>query len=731
MTRRWRLGYLGRAVAAMAALAMLAWVQVHAPEKVIEPTVHLTGRLAELTFADLQVREYLNDQQRCTDTWRSMAREARGTIDGAADTLRAPPAWLEPGLTSAYQAAFDEFQELHQARETLFSSIDDAWRRGDQAGCQRLTRMALELPTASPLATLRDLFERHVDRTVVRLRHLRWALSGLAFLLLFPLLAPPGRRDLSLGNLTPVLSSAFDPVLVLDRHGAVRAANPAGIQLFGSRARPGTPDAAGQIVLEDSRSRWIERIQAAREERGDGEQVTEEVTLLLEDGTPFPARCSMVAVDTEGERVVVVHIRDLRPEQAIAELEETLRTNTRQLTQKELELQITQARKAAIFSASLDCIVGLDSEWKVIEWNQATVTTFGYSDDELKGVPFDRLVHASISSDACRNGSSPAAEDASSAVECPVGERFETCAERRDGTMFPAEVSVVQVEVPGPPLFTAYITDITERKNVEHIKNEFISIVSHELRTPLTSIRGSLGLLEGGVAGPIEGKVRELVHIARSNSDRLIRLVNDMLDLEKMQSGKDELRMEPVHPQELVDAARAAVEGMAEEAGVRIVQRTVTGPVLEGDKDRLVQAVTNLLSNAVKASPEGAEVVVEGRIQSDGTFALSVTDSGPGIPPDQMPRLFNQFQRLDNPAFRKKRGTGLGLAITKTIMNRHGGTIEVESTVGQGSTFTLVMPVSGGDDSGARGVQGSASKGSRGGRPEGGTEREEQVRDEG
>ncbi len=520
---------------------------------------------------------------------------------------------------------------------------------------------------------------------------------GVAVLLLLALLVLvfSRRRSLTMADLEVLWAESLEPMLLLDHRGRLAGHNRAASRLLTLADTSGEPvDAAERLVVEEARGAWRERFDAVlsgRKRKG-GEETAARVTLNLEEGETLPARVAMVPLEVGGERCVLVHLRDLRAEARVAELEETLRSSTRQLTQKELELQITQARKAAIFSASLDCIVGVDGQWKVIEWNPATVSAFGYTDGELPGMTLLDLVGPDREAERCPNGAGGVVDGGG---RVRVGERFETCARRRDGSVFPAEVSVVRVEAAGPPLLTAYIVDITERKNVERIKNEFISIVSHELRTPLTSIRGSLGLLEGGVAGPIEGSARELVHIARSNSDRLIRLINDMLDLEKMQSGKDELLIEPVEPGALVRSAIAAVQGMAEESGVVIVEEVDCHRTVMGDKDRLVQVVTNLLSNAVKASPRGAEVGVSAREGPDGRLRVSVEDRGDGIPADQLPYLFDRFKRIDNPAFRQKRGTGLGLAISKTIMAQHHGTIEVEGGTGRGARFTMIMPFEG------------------------------------
>lgn len=229
-------------------------------------------------------------------------------------------------------------------------------------------------------------------------------------------------------------------------------------------------------------------------------------------------------------------------------------------------------------------------------------------------------------------------------------------------------------------------TDVTERLRAQRMKDEFVSIVSHELRTPLTSIRGSLGLLEGGVAGQLPPKAADLVRIARSNTDRLIRLINDILDLDKMQAGKVTLKRTVLDPRELVDEVVTHMRGYAEQAGVRVeVELRPSEPVF-GDHDRLIQVLTNFLSNAIKFSPEH-EAVIVGVAPHHGRVRFSIADRGPGIAKADIPKLFKKFHQLDASDARARGGSGLGLVIAKTLVEAHGGHIGVDSEIGHGSTF--------------------------------------------
>jgi len=239
----------------------------------------------------------------------------------------------------------------------------------------------------------------------------------------------------------------------------------------------------------------------------------------------------------------------------------------------------------------------------------------------------------------------------------------------------------------------AIVRDISERKRAERRKDEFISIVSHELRTPLTSIHGALGLIDGGVLGEAPPGVADLVQVARTNTDRLVRLINDMLDLDKMEAGRLELVLVPLDADALADAAIAAMSGAAESAGVRLRRVTERGGTVLGDRDRLLQVFTNLLSNAVRFSPPHAAVTITVRAEGD-RVRFAVSDQGPGVPPDRTDLLFHKFAQVGDAVGRRKGGTGLGLAICKAIVVQHDGTIALVPTA-RGATFALDLPAVG------------------------------------
>ncbi|MCW8916257.1 MAG: transporter substrate-binding domain-containing protein [Magnetovibrio sp.] len=235
-------------------------------------------------------------------------------------------------------------------------------------------------------------------------------------------------------------------------------------------------------------------------------------------------------------------------------------------------------------------------------------------------------------------------------------------------------------------------TDITERKKVGTLKDEFISTVSHELRTPLTSIKGALGLVSGGAMGGLSSDAMEMVELAQKNTERLILLVNDILDVEKLESGVVDFQLEPVVLNDLIQDCIDANAAYAEEFGVEFIflQGDDTA-IVKADPNRLDQALTNLLSNAAKFSPEGSKVEVSTGQNGQGT-CVKVKDYGPGIPESFRENIFGRFQQMDGSDSREKGGTGLGLNITRMIIEKHGGTIGYDTKMGQGTTFYFTLP---------------------------------------
>ncbi|MGI0486845.1 PAS domain S-box protein [Pantanalinema rosaneae CENA516] len=243
-----------------------------------------------------------------------------------------------------------------------------------------------------------------------------------------------------------------------------------------------------------------------------------------------------------------------------------------------------------------------------------------------------------------------------------------------------------------PKYFLSQIQDITERQAIEQMKNEFISVVSHELRTPLTSIRGSLGLLAAGVYDNKPEKARRMIEIALTDSERLCRLVNDILDLERLESGRITLVKESCDLETLLQRSAEAMQASADVAQVTLnVLPIAADTQVWVAADAIIQTLTNLLSNAIKFSPPNSTITIGTEPYPDWV-TVSVHDQGRGIPSDKLESIFGRFQQVEAADAGQKGGTGLGLAICKTIIQQHGGRIWVDSEVGSGSTFYFTLP---------------------------------------
>jgi PAS domain S-box-containing protein len=263
---------------------------------------------------------------------------------------------------------------------------------------------------------------------------------------------------------------------------------------------------------------------------------------------------------------------------------------------------------------------------------------------------------------------------------------------RQDGTEFPVEVGLNPVDTREGVLVLSVIADISERKRIEHLKDEFVSTVSHELRTPLTSISGSLALLVGNAAGKLPDPVMRLLTIAHKNSQRLVRLINDILDIEKMESGEVVFVTKRVDVRPLVEQAIEASRAYADGLDVTIrVDASSTSGEVRADPDRLVQVITNLLSNAIKHSPPDEEVVVS-IVATRDSVRIAVRDHGPGIPASFKSRIFEKFAQADATDSRQKGGTGLGLSIVKSIVTRLRGATGFGDAPGGGTIFHVELP---------------------------------------
>lgn len=346
------------------------------------------------------------------------------------------------------------------------------------------------------------------------------------------------------------------------------------------------------------------------------------------------------------------------------------------------------SRQAAVFEGAKDAMITINPSGSIETLNPAAARMFGYAPNDLMrrdvGILFE------VAPDRGRVESFLKRLQARRSNGTGKAEEF--WARRHDGTTFLADVTVSPVQLVDGHRYLAVLRDVTERKQVERMKTEFVSTVSHELRTPLTSIAGSLGLLSGGAAGELPDRAARLVGIAYNNCQRLVRLINDILDIEKIESGQMLFDNRPVDLTNAVDGCVHANSGFAETHRVTIAFVPPMGvATVIADADRLAQIVTNLLSNAVKFSPVGCVVDVD-IVPLDRRWRVRVADRGPGIPAEFRDRIFGKFAQADSSDTRTKGGTGLGLSIVRELAVRMGGSVGFEDRKGGGTVFSVDLP---------------------------------------
>jgi PAS domain S-box-containing protein len=345
-------------------------------------------------------------------------------------------------------------------------------------------------------------------------------------------------------------------------------------------------------------------------------------------------------------------------------------------------------RLRSVIDTALDAIIVISDSGIMESCNAATHSIFGYKPEELAGRNVSMLMPEPYHSQ--HDGYLQRFLQTGAAHVIGIGR--EVVGLRKDGSTFPMELSVGEMHSGNQRKFTGMVRDITERKKVDRLKSEFVSTVSHELRTPLTSIRGSLGLVLGGVTGELPAQSKSLLDIAYKNTERLVRLINDILDIEKIESGKMSFEMKPQNLMPIIEQAIETSRAYGDQYGVTFeLVATLPEAKVNIDHDRLTQVMANLLSNAAKFSPRNGRVEIS-VTPSQGKFRVSVSDHGEGIPDAFHSKIFQKFSQADGSDTRKKGGTGLGLSITKAMIEIMGGSMGFDSQAGVGSCFYFELP---------------------------------------
>jgi len=379
---------------------------------------------------------------------------------------------------------------------------------------------------------------------------------------------------------------------------------------------------------------------------------------------------------------------------------------------KQIEIALEQLRyqNQLILESAGEGICGLDASGKITFANPAAARMTGYSVRELINLPWSLVSKLGLEKEGTlkefSDSETTACDWENENLLCHISATLKKGVIcyinrdvfwRQDGSNFPVEYVSTPIKKQGE-IIGAVITfkDISERLAIERMKDEFISVVSHELRTPLASLHGALGLLKSGLLKKEPERGERLLDIAAANADRLVHLISDILDLERLNSNLVTMIKKPCNVAKLMVQAATEIQPIAEKAGVTLLVKPVEVQIW-GCPDRLIQTLTNLLTNAIKFSPQNSTVWLSANCPTSNNNSqevlIFVRDRGRGIPADKLETIFGRFQQVDASDSRQKGGTGLGLAICRSIVQQHDGRIWAESTLGKGSTFFVALPI--------------------------------------
>jgi PAS domain S-box-containing protein len=350
-------------------------------------------------------------------------------------------------------------------------------------------------------------------------------------------------------------------------------------------------------------------------------------------------------------------------------------------------LKESEARKAAVFDTALDPIITMDYMGKIVEFNPAAERTFGYARHEVIGQDMAELIIPPSLRERHRSG---LAHYLATGEGAAIDRRIEIVAMRKDGSEFPIELAITRVPKAGDAMFTGTIQDITERTELERRKDEFISMASHELKTPVTSLKGFTNLFQRRLAHQADEKA--LYYLDRMNTqlNKLTKLISDLLDVSKIQTGKLTYYEESFDIDALV---KETVENL--QAAISTHQLCLEGTAaaqVVGDSDRIGQVLINLVTNAIKYSPHNDTIIIHVARNAQNVIA-SVQDFGIGIAKEHQDKIFDRFYQVTDPEEKTYPGLGIGLYLSREIIERHGGSMWVESEKGQGATFYFTLPV--------------------------------------
>ncbi len=547
-----------------------------------------------------------------------------------------------------------QFQELLRGAEAEGQCVDESVRHRKDGSCLHVGSSAKAVRRADGTVECFVVTEKDVTR--------------------LKLVRDSQRVEAKYGDL---LESTPDAMLIVNVTGLIVLANTQAQQVFG-RVRNELVGQPVEILLpERQRQAHLSHrgnyfAQPRKRSMGAGLALFGQ----RRDGQEFPVEISLSPLPTEEGMLVMCAVRD------VTEREEARRKADRKFRD--------------LLESAPDAMVIADAQGRIVLVNSQAVQLFGWASAELLGQPVETLVPPRYRGDHMhhRNGFSARPRLRQ------MGAGLTLYGMRKDGSEFPVEISLSPIETEDGPLVVSAIRDASDRKQMEHtlqeasrLKSEFLAGMSHELRTPLNGILGFSELLVDQRMGPLNDKQREYIGDIHQCGKHLLQLINDVLDLSKVEAGKMQIYAEPFAMGAAVAAVCAVVTPIARKKQIKLANAVPNdAPQVTLDPQKVKQILFNLLSNAVKFTDPGGQVSVALVLDGDAGLQLLVRDNGIGIAAEDQLLLFEAFQQLDGGSTRRHEGTGLGLALTRKLTELHGGLITVQSAPGQGSTFMVWLP---------------------------------------
>jgi PAS domain S-box-containing protein len=667
------------------------WMQTNALHRQQKDLGALTQALQNLNRPGNDVLEHYQVEQNHA-AFRRYSQEFRSALAPVMEWTRGDPA-LAPAIDDLRreQASLSGFAreilELAAQREALRTggAAEDAVREKENLAAATMARM--DQAFQNGLQRLLTAKERVVEREQDMESQQRAHFKALYFMLFVALLASAlsvelTRRSMrqrkalrdSSARINAIMNNVVDGIITVDDQGRIESSNPAADAMFGYR----TSSLAGlrftDLLGATCRCNYLEQA-------GGGNGTTVAPFTLIDceqpgqrrDGSCFPMELAVSHVTVNGRHLRIHIVRDIT-------------------ARRRAESGLRQA--AGVFEHINEGIMVTDAQGILQSVNPAFTAITQYEKEEVLGRNPNLLQSGRHDREFYR--------DMWAAITNRGQWQGEIWNRRKNGEIYPQwlTINAIRDERGQTTNYLGVTWDITELKKSERMKQEFITTVSHELRTPLTSVLGSLELLIRGDGGPIPEQANRLLRMAYSNSGRLVRLVGDILDFEKMSSGRMKFRLETQDLMPLVRQTMSSNSTLSRQSGIDIaLVESLPHARVNCDAERLMQALTNLLANAIKFSPPGdvVEVAVSRR---PSTIRIAVTDHGPGIPDEFRPQVFEKFTQRDDANLQQKGGLGLGLSIAKLIVRQHNGSIDYESEPGVRTTFFIELPESARDTDG-------------------------------